>query len=96
MAETTPRSSVLYALGRLDAKVEDHAKAIEAIPQQVAAIINPRLVALEATSSDYGRRIHSLERRQWLWLGGGTVLVVLSGYAIQFVFPVHHLALLHP
>jgi hypothetical protein len=89
MSETTPRSSVLYSLGRLEGKVEDHTQALAALPAQVAAAITPRLLALEISDRDQNKRLTALERRQWIWIGGGGVLIVLTGYVVNLVTPLH-------
>jgi hypothetical protein len=67
MAEASPshRSpSVAFALGQLTERVDATKTAVEDLPQTIM----PRFDKLEV-------RVTAIEQKQWMWLGGGTVLM---------------------
>lgn len=72
----TTRSSVLYALGKLTAETQAHKEALSELPERIVAILSPRLAALESGHSGHDVRIARLEERQWLIIGGLTLLSV--------------------
>lgn len=80
-----PRSSILYAIGRLTAESEAHRSALAAIPTQVAAIIQPQLLAITTTQALHGRDIRQLQQRQYIWIGGGTVVIAVVGYLLPLI-----------
>lgn len=87
-ASSRPSSgSILYALGGLTQKVDEHGKAIEAIPSRVLEGISPRLNALESSSKSHGKRLGALEKEQWLTRGGVTLAAVLIGWAVAATKP---------
>lgn len=90
----TSRSSVLYALGMLAGETQGHAAEIvrlressERLPGQIVEALSPRFASIEADLTQHDTRIHALEKRQWLWLGGGTVIIALVGWTVQVVHP---------
>jgi hypothetical protein len=85
---------VLYALGKLAGETQAHAQEInrlrqasERIPGQIIEALSPRLTAIEGDILLHDRRIHALEKRQWVWLGGGGVLIAIVGVAVQVIHP---------
>ena len=78
--DTTPaaasRSSVLYALGRLTAETQAHKETLQELPERIVAILSPRLAALESGHASHDVRVTRLEERQWLIIGGLTLVAV--------------------
>lgn len=73
------RSSVLYALGRLEAQNEEQTKKIEGLPALVAEMFNPRITLVENTLTDHSRRLSIVERRWWILVGiTGAVTTLVS------------------
>jgi hypothetical protein len=73
------RSSVLYALGRLEAQNDEQRKEIASLPGRIAEMFTPRLVAVEATLMDHGKRLTVVERRIWLAMGAVATVTTLIG-----------------
>lgn len=80
---TSSRSSVLYALGKLEAIVASQAEAIRALPAEINAIFVPRFSALEAQGRDFEGRLRSLERRYWVMAGGGSLVLAGIGWWVE-------------
>lgn len=80
-AEPKPatRSSLLYAMGRLQALNETQSSQIAELPERVFERINPRLAAVETRGDGFETRIRALERWRWILLGGGVVVAWLVG-----------------
>jgi len=70
------RSSVLYALGRLTAETQAHKETLQELPERIVAILSPRLAALETGHSGHDVRLTRLEERQWIIIGGLTLVSV--------------------
>lgn len=83
MAEATPSnhrsSSLLYALGRVEAQVAAQAETIKDLPAQIVAIIEPRLAMIP----DHETRLRSLERTRWVVFGGGGLAVIVIGWLVN-------------
>lgn len=89
----TTRSSLLYAMGRLEALHEAQAKDIEELPQRVADTMNPRIEAVEHLTGGFNKRLVSLERWNWVHVGTIGALVVLSGVAMGVAPQLIHIRL---
>lgn len=80
MSDATPstagRSSVLYALGRLEAQNDEQRKDIASLPGRIAELFTPRLVAIEGTLADHSKRLTLVERR--VWLATGAVITITT------------------
>ncbi len=77
-APAAPRSSLLYAMGKLTATVESHSDTLKDLPDQVAQRVLPRVVILEDSVSKLSARMTSVEKRQWLVAGGFSAAVLLA------------------
>lgn len=71
-----PRSSVLYALGKLAAETQAHKETLDGLPARIVDMLSPRLGALEAAHTEHKLRLARVEEKQWLLLGGLTLLSV--------------------
>jgi hypothetical protein len=73
MSDTPPnptgRSSVLYALGRLEAQNDEQRREIAALPIRIGDLFTPRLAAIEGNLGEHGRRITVVERKVWIGMG---------------------------
>lgn len=69
------RSSVLYALGKLEALVDTHKETIQAIPVQVVALLQPQITAIVTDVDALKRWKSTMEQRYWVLLGGGLVVM---------------------
>lgn len=79
----TGRSSVLYALGRLEAQNDEQRKEIASLPGRIAELFTPRLVAIEHTLVDHGLQIAQLQKRWWIISGAvGTVTTLVTLWEI--------------
>jgi hypothetical protein len=77
------RSSVLYALGRLEAQNDEQRKEIASLPGRIAELFTPRLVAIEHTLVDHGAQLVALQRRWWIITGAvGTITSLVTVYEI--------------
>lgn len=77
------RSSVLYALGRLEAQNDEQRKEIASLPGRIAELFTPRLVAIEHTLVDHTAQLTALQRRWWIISGAvGTVTTLATIYEI--------------
>lgn len=88
-AASPPRSSVLYALGKLTAETTQHAQEVaklteaqESLPQKIVLALTPRFRAIENKQAADSKRIDGLERWRWLNSGGLAVLVTGIGWVI--------------
>lgn len=77
-------SSVLYALGKLTAETQANKETLQDLPERIVAMLSPRLAALETGHSDHIMRLTRLEERQWLIIGGLTI--VSAGVPLLFTF----------
>lgn len=78
---TTPPgkgSSVLYALGRLEAQNDEQRREIASLPGRIAEVFTPRLVAIEGTLTDHGRQLILLQRRWWMIIGAVGTITTLA------------------
>jgi hypothetical protein len=79
---TKSRSSVLYALGRLEAQNEEQRREIRELPEQIASLFTPRLVAIEGTLGDHSKRLAVVERRWWILIGAvGAITTLAEGWS---------------
>lgn len=73
-ATTSSRSSMLYALGKLEAVVAGQADTIKELPVRILEVIMPQLLPIK----DHETRIRALERQRWILVGivslGGTLV----------------------
>lgn len=91
-----PRSSLEFALGEFSATIANLSKeqdlqrrALGNLPRRTVALLRPELSAMAADIADHSKRITALERKVWLWIGGGLVLTTITGYVVE------HLPILH-
>lgn len=80
-----PRSSVLYALGRLTAETQAQKETIYELPERIVAILSPRLASLESGYSAHDVRLTRVEERQWLIIGGLTLVSVGTPILLAFI-----------
>lgn len=92
-AEATPRSSLLFAMGKLTAETNQHGSQIaqqaakmDALPDLIALRLKSRFDTLEETQGTHGKRLTALEQKQWWFLGGGAVLLLIAKPAIDHLF----------
>lgn len=77
------RSSVLFALGRLEAQNDAQRSEIASLPGRIAELFTPRLVAIEGTLADHTKQIAILNRSRWFILGAaGTVSTLVTLWEI--------------
>jgi hypothetical protein len=77
------RSSLLYAMGRLEAVNQQQSEEIKALPERVAAMFLPRVLALETASGNHEVRLKALERWKWTLAGGGAVILTIATLATE-------------
>lgn len=77
-----PRSSLLFAMGKLTAEVKGlqdaqgrQREAIEDLPAAITAALSPRFLPLEALIPRMDLLEKSHERTKWLVVGGGAVVL---------------------
>lgn len=95
--ETPPspsRSSLLYAMGKLTAEANAHGQQIaalstkqDALPDLIVARLQPQFLSLRADLTLHGTRLDNLEKRQWLWMGGGGVVAILLPFVLKHLLP---------
>lgn len=78
------RSSVLYAMGKLEATVAAQVDTIRELPERVLAVIAPQLVEMRAMGADHEGRLRSLEKQRWVLAGGGSLAVLALGWFIEY------------
>lgn len=88
-----PRSSLLYAMGRLEAQNENQSREIAELPQRIAAEVNPRIVAVEKLAGGFNQRLVALERWNWVHIGTIGGMVVLGGVAMGLMPQLVHIRL---
>lgn len=81
------RSSLLYAMGRLEGLQQEQSRKLDDLPSVILAQINPTLVAIQGRQGDHEKRIRSLERWRWI-LAGGSGLVLTVATLGQGLLPV--------
>jgi hypothetical protein len=79
------RSSVLFALGRLTAETASHRETLRELPERIVALLSPRLAALEDAHAGHNLRLARLEERQWLIIGGLTLVAVGTPVLLTFI-----------
>lgn len=96
MAQPNPTirpSSLLYAMGRLEAQNENQSREIAELPQRIADTVNPRLVAVEKLTGGFNTRLVALERWNWVHVGTVSALVVVIGAAMGLAPQLVHIRL---
>lgn len=89
----TTRSSLLYAMGRLEALHEAQSKDIAELPDRVAATMNPRIEAVEKIAGGFDGRLRTVERWNWVHIGTNVAFVAIGGLILGLAPQVVHIRL---
>lgn len=79
-------SSILYALGRLSAQLEEARSEVKNVPNLVSESLNP----LAARVSSLEPRVATLERARWRFMGAASIVTIIIGVVDVAVTPALH------